>query len=86
MQRKRRHPKNPTRRLVHVVRDVNRSFPEWEATLVGAYAPTGSERVLFFRVKDRLSGKTIYQTTSSSDRCVSVERWLRRAKGQLTVR
>jgi hypothetical protein len=86
MQRKRRHPKNPTRRLTSVARDVNRSFPDWEAVLVEAYAPTGSERVLFFRVKDRLSGRTVFQTTSTSDRCVGAERWLRKAKGQLATR
>lgn len=86
MQRKKRGPKNPTRRLSTVVRDVNRSFPDWEASIVEAYAPTGSERLLLFRVRDRLSGATVFQTTSSSDRCVGAERWLRSAKRQMAIR
>lgn len=85
MQPKRRHPKNPTRRLVSVVRDVNRTFPDWEASITEAYAPTGSERVQLFRVKDRLTGAVVFQTRSASDRCVSAERWLRRAKRELAV-
>jgi hypothetical protein len=86
MQRKKSGPKNPTRRLTAVVRDVNRTFPEWEATLVEAYAPTGSERVYVFRVRDRIGGATVFQTTSASDRCVGAERWLRSAKRQVAVR
>lgn len=80
MQRRRRNPKYPTRRLGIVARDVNRSFPDWEATVTEAYAPTGNARVYLFRVRDRLTGATVFSTTSTSDRCVSVERWLRKAK------
>jgi hypothetical protein len=83
MQRKRRRPKNPTRKLATILRDVNRYFPEWEASIVEAYAPTGSERVLLFRVRDRLSGSTVFQITSPTDRCVGAERWLQSAKRQL---
>jgi hypothetical protein len=84
-QRKRRGAKNPTRRLAAVLRDVNRSFPEWEATLVEAYAATGTDRLLLFRVRDRETGVTVFQTTSVTDRSVAAERWLRSAKRAVSV-
>jgi hypothetical protein len=86
MQTKRRHAKNPTRRLVSVARDVNRTIPDWEASITEAYAPTGSERVLLFRVRNRLTGAMIFQTRSTTDRCVSAERWLRKAKREMAIR
>jgi hypothetical protein len=86
MQRKRRGPKNPTRRLAAVVRDVNRTFPDWQASITEAYAPVGSEKVYLFKVQDRLTGRTVFSITSPDERCVAAERWLRSQKRQLARR